>query len=249
MAQERLEAHLAEREASEDKPSTVTRTLLDGMRLVGRTAGLASWMANRAASGIVTTGHKVLSLPAGICSFNPQAKEQRRAEKQVDRAEAEIAQQEETIDGLCTKIGRRLCEIGKEDASAVPDDAQLGALVSTVRDAEGKIRELNAEIVRLVEQLAKPEQEVPAPEAKKQEESAAPPESAPEATDRAEAAPKAEPELAAKAAAIIREHPDGVSLAEMGKSLGVSWQTLIGVARELVETKQAKKADSKYYPR
>ena len=91
--------------------------------------------------------------------------------------------------------------------------------------------------------------EVPAPEAKKQEESAAPPESAPEATDRAEAAPKAEPELAAKAAAIIREHPDGVSLAEMGKSLGVSWQTLIGVARELVETKQAKKADSKYYPR
>ncbi|MBE0547890.1 MAG: enoyl-CoA hydratase/isomerase family protein, partial [Rubrivivax sp.] len=63
----------------------------------------------------------------------------------AERLDAEVAEQKDAIAGLCTKIGYRLCELGQDEAVALPDDAQLDALISAVRDAQDKIKELRAE--------------------------------------------------------------------------------------------------------
>lgn len=47
---------------------------------------------------------------------------------------------------------------------------------------------------------------------------------------------------------VIRSHPEGIRLVDIGNELGVNWRTFIGAARTLVEEARVEKVDNVYYP-
>lgn len=214
----------------------LARTVLGLMKLIGKTAGLASRMADQTAEAIAHAGKKAFSLPPAICSFGSRMTAKGLPHKQMKSLKTELAQDENDIEALCTKMARRLRELVREDPSALPDDAQLAACIAAVQDIETKINDLNSQALSLTE-------------AAKQEESARIGAVDPvEAEPAQQEAKPAEPGLSDKIAAVIRESADGITLAEIGDRLGVNWRTLILPAKGLVEGKQVRKEDRKYLP-
>ena len=47
---------------------------------------------------------------------------------------------------------------------------------------------------------------------------------------------------------VIRKHPDGMKLVEVGNALGVNWRTLIGAMDSLLKEGKIGKVDNIYYP-
>ena len=214
----------------------LARTVLGLMKLIGKTAGLASRMADQTAEAIAHAGKKTFSLPPAICSFGLRITVKGLAHEQEKSLKTEIAQYENDIEALCTKMARRLRELAREDPSALPDDAQLAACIAAAQDIEARINDLNSQALSLTE-------------AARQEERARIGAVDPvEAEPAQEEAQPAEAGLSDKIAAVIRESADGITLAEIGDRLGVNWQTLTLPAKGLVEGKQARKEDRKYFP-
>jgi len=48
---------------------------------------------------------------------------------------------------------------------------------------------------------------------------------------------------------LLEEHPEGLSLVEIGEELGVQWQSLTGTISQLVEEGEIEKKDKTYYPK
>lgn len=145
------------------------RAMLQTVKLIGKTAGLATKAADRTAEGLIRAGRRALSLPSRICSFSSRARAKRLAKRQLQRLNAEIAWQESMIAGFYTEIGLRLCEL---DVAIVPGDAQLVAFMSTVRDFEKEAEELKAERRRVKGIDAEAEAKAAPPERAKRVESA-----------------------------------------------------------------------------
>lgn len=56
-------------------------------------------------------------------------------------------------------------------------------------------------------------------------------------------------ETADRVLAVVRAHPEGIRLTEIGEALDLQWQTLIGPVNDLLEREEIRKADQRYYPR
>lgn len=54
---------------------------------------------------------------------------------------------------------------------------------------------------------------------------------------------------ARRALTVIRVHPEGIRLTELGEELGADWRTLIGPVNRLIERGLVRKEDRRYYPR
>ncbi len=137
------------------------RAVLQTVKLIGKTAGLATKAADRTAEGMIRAGHKALSLPTRICPFSSRARAKRLAKRQLQRLNTEIARQESLLAGFYTEIGRRLCEL---DTAVLPDDAQLTVFMSTARDFEKEAEELKTERRRVTGIPAKAEAKAAPPE-------------------------------------------------------------------------------------
>lgn len=75
------------------------------------------------------------------------------------------------------------------------------------------------------------------------------PRATPPATPPRESAPAATDDLQARAESAIRQAGDrGVTLQELGASLGVDWRRLIGPVKALLDRGRAEKVESRYYP-
>jgi hypothetical protein len=54
-------------------------------------------------------------------------------------------------------------------------------------------------------------------------------------------------DLEAKALAVLRKHPQGMKLRDLGNFLGVNWRLLVGVVRSLLEQGKIEKLNNLYF--
>ena len=58
----------------------------------------------------------------------------------------------------------------------------------------------------------------------------------------------AEDELCHRILEVIKAHPEGIKLADIGKALGMDWRLLTSAARRIIEEGKARKEGKEYFP-
>ena len=111
-------------------------------KLIGKTVGLAQSSGTRAAEGIVTAGRqagKLVHAPAKL-RLLVTCRTEKEHKAEVD---FEIERLGRRIEKLYARVGERICHSPLFDRSLLTMDPQLEALVSTVRDLEVEVNDLN----------------------------------------------------------------------------------------------------------
>jgi hypothetical protein len=131
-------------------------------RLVGKTAGLAQTTGVKTADGLLAAGRqagKVLAVPAKLRSLVARETEKKQ-KAEVQRAIRDLRSR---IVALYTRIGKRVHTSPQADRFQLSADPQLEAMVSMVRDLEAEIRQLEEQLPGGLATPQSPEREESAP--------------------------------------------------------------------------------------
>jgi hypothetical protein len=110
-------------------------------KLLGKTAGLAQATGAKTADRLLATGkqaRKILKVPSklrSLVSYGTQKERKAEMDFEMERLGRRIAK-------LYTRIGERICHSPLIDRVLLSADPQMEALVSTLRDLEAEVAEL-----------------------------------------------------------------------------------------------------------